>query len=54
MSEVSDVSEDICPVCPALDVRGVSECPTVSGGVRRAPTGIDGIDGLTDCWIDGL
>ena len=32
MSDVSDVSEDICPVCPALDVRGVSECPAVSGG----------------------
>ena len=30
MSEVSDVSEDICPVRPALDVRGVSECPAVS------------------------
>ena len=33
MSEVSDVSEDICPVCPTLDVRvcpNVRRCPVVS------------------------
>ena len=48
MSEVSDVSEDICPVCPTLDVRvcpNVRRCPVVSD---EPPTGIDRIDELTD------
>ena len=48
MSEVSDVSEDICPLCPALDVRGVSECPA---GVRRVLGGYlaRGADGFPEC-----